>query len=98
MMPLDPGRTGYRGGAGGGRYHPPAVRIVVVSAHFPPNFVSGGTLAPQRQAQGLRAAGHEVSVYAGWLGDRTPLESWTEDVDGLPVRWIVSTPWIGWSD
>ncbi|MDQ1377403.1 MAG: hypothetical protein QOE15_1576, partial [Acidimicrobiaceae bacterium] len=23
------------------------MRIVVVSAHYPPNFVSGGTLVPQ---------------------------------------------------
>ncbi|MEA2825967.1 MAG: hypothetical protein QOG43_406 [Actinomycetota bacterium] len=75
------------------------MRIVVVSAHFPPNFVSGGTLQPQRLAQGLRARGHDVSVYAGWLGERPPLESW-EDVDGtgLPVRWVVSGRWIGWGD
>ncbi len=75
------------------------MRIVVVSAHFPPNFVSGGTLQPQRLAQGLRGRGHEVSVYAGWLGERPPLESW-DDVDetGLPVRWVSSGRWIGWGD
>lgn len=75
------------------------MRIVVVSAHFPPNFVSGGTLQPQRLARGLRERGHDVSVYAGWLGERPPLESW-EDVDatGLPVRWVVSGRWIGWGD
>ncbi len=76
------------------------MRILVVSAHFPPNFVSGGTLAPQRLARGLRARGHHVSVYAGHLdADRPPLETWTEsDETGLPVRWIVTTPWTGWSD
>src|SRR5437763_58442 len=36
------------------RYAPAEMRIVVVSAHFPPNFVSGGTLAPQRQAHADR--------------------------------------------
>ena len=75
------------------------MRIVTVSAHYPPNFVSGGTLQPQRLSQGLRAKGHEVSVFAGWLGDREPLETWTDtDVTGMDVRWVVTTPWIGWSD
>ena len=76
------------------------MRIVVVSAHFPPNFVSGGTQQPQRLARGLRARGHEVWVYAGWLGDdRAAGSGWTEDDEtGLPVRWIASTPWIGWDD
>ena len=76
------------------------MKILVVSAHFPPNFVSGGTLAPQRLARGLRARGHDVSVYAGHLdAARLPLETWTDTDDtGLPVRWIVTTPWTGWSD
>jgi glycosyltransferase involved in cell wall biosynthesis len=50
----------------------------------------------------LRARGHDVHVYAGWLdhdGTREPLETWTEtDETGLPIRWIVSSPFIGWSD
>ncbi|MGI8683735.1 MAG: glycosyltransferase, partial [Acidimicrobiales bacterium] len=76
------------------------MRILVVSAHYPPNFVSGGTLVPQRQARGLRAAGFDVRVYAGWLGDdRRPLDTFdTVDDSGLPVRWIVTTPWTAWSD
>jgi glycosyltransferase involved in cell wall biosynthesis len=76
------------------------MRIVVVSAHFPPNFVSGGTQQPQRLARGLRARGHDVWVYAGWLGEEHAAgTSWTEDDEtGLPVRWIASTPWIGWDD
>ncbi len=75
------------------------MRILTVSAHYPPNFVSGGTLQPQRISQGLLALGHDVSVFAGWLGDRPPLETWTDtDEVGLPVRWVVSTPWIGWGD
>jgi glycosyltransferase involved in cell wall biosynthesis len=75
------------------------MRILTVSAHYPPNFVSGGTLQPQRISQGLRRRGHDVSVYAGWIGDRVPLESWADlDETGMPVRWIVSSPWIGWAD
>jgi len=76
------------------------MRILVVSAHYPPNFVSGGTLVPQRLARGLRARGHDVSVYAGWLGDdRAPLTTWDEaDETSLGVRWIATTPWTAWSD
>lgn len=75
------------------------MRITVVSAHYPPNFVSGGTLEPQRLAQGLQRRGHEVSVYAGWLGEREPLESWTDyDEAGIPIKWIVTTPWVDWSN
>ena len=77
-----------------------AVRIVLVSGHYPPNFVSGGSLQPQRIARGLRARGHDVAVYAGRIDpDHAPLEAWNEvDETGLPVRWIVTTPWDDWSD
>lgn len=75
------------------------MRILTVSAHYPPNFVSGGTLQPQRLSRALAALGHDVSVYAGWIGERRPLETWTDvDETGLSVRWVVSSPWIGWSD
>ncbi|MFP5327488.1 MAG: glycosyltransferase family 4 protein, partial [Acidimicrobiia bacterium] len=75
------------------------MRILLVSAHFPPNFVSGGTLAADRQARGLRERGHEVSVYAGWYGtDRRALETVDEVVDGLPIRWITTEPFTGWAD
>jgi len=76
------------------------MRILVVSAHYPPNFVSGGTLVPQRMARGLRSRGHDVSVYAGWLEEaRAPLATWDEvDETGLAVRWVVTTPWTAWSD
>src|SRR3954447_14607568 len=57
-------RSGPRTASANGRAGSiPAMRVVVVSAHCPPNFVSGGTLAPQRLARALRARGHEVSVY-----------------------------------
>ena len=76
------------------------MRIAVVSAHFPPNFTSGGSLAPQRVARGLRDAGHDVAVYAGHLDrNRKPGDAWDEvDETGLPVRWIEIHPWVGWSD
>lgn len=76
------------------------MRVVQVSAHYPPNHVSGGTLVPQRLARGLAARGHEVFVYAGHLDEhRRPLETWTEDDgEGVQVRWIVTTPWTAWAD
>lgn len=75
------------------------LRILVVCAHFPPNFVSGGTIAPDRLARGLQARGHDVSVYAGHLGDdHPPLTTWSTDEDGLTVRWISTTPWTAWND
>lgn len=76
------------------------MRVVQVSAHYPPNLVSGGTLVPQRIARGLAARGHDVRVYAGYLDDdRAPLDSWTEDDGhGVSVRWVVTTPWTAWSD
>ncbi|HEY0215313.1 MAG TPA: glycosyltransferase [Cellulomonas sp.] len=76
------------------------MRVVQVSAHYPPNLVSGGTLVPQRIARGLADRGHEVSVYAGHLDDdRAPLSTWAEDDGhGVRVRWVVTTPWTAWSD
>ena len=76
------------------------MRVVVVSAHFPPNHVSGGTLVPQRIARELRRRGHEVAVYAGYLDEeREPLSTWEEtDPEGLRVRWVVTTPWTAWND
>lgn len=76
------------------------MRIAQVSAHYPPNFVSGGTLVPQRVARFVADAGHESHVYAGYLDDaRTPLETWTQaDEAGVEVTWLVTTPWTAWSD
>ena len=71
-----------------------------MSAHYPPNFVSGGTLQPQRLARGLHERGHDVSVYAGHLDStRPPLSTWDEcGDDGLAVRWIATTPFTEWRD
>ncbi|MCK6211779.1 glycosyltransferase [Georgenia sp. EYE_87] len=75
------------------------MRVVQVSAHYPPNFVSGGTLVPQRIARALAGAGIESLVYAGHLDPaRRPLETWTENDGDVAVRWVVTTPWTGWAD
>jgi glycosyltransferase involved in cell wall biosynthesis len=77
-----------------------SMRVTLVSAHYPPNFVSGGTLQPQRLAHGLLDRGHDVRVFAGCLDSRrTPLDAWTEpDERGMAVHWLVTTPWIDWAD
>ncbi|HEX7354331.1 MAG TPA: glycosyltransferase [Mycobacteriales bacterium] len=74
------------------------MRVLVVSAHYPPDFVSGGTLVPQRLARGLRDRGHDVHVYAGSIDPaRPPLSTWAErDETGLPVRWIAVHRFIAW--
>ncbi|MEY2399812.1 MAG: hypothetical protein QOJ00_2986 [Actinomycetota bacterium] len=76
------------------------MRIAVVTAHFPPNFTSGGSLAPQRLAREITERGHQVFVYAGSLDrDRAPGEAWDgTDAAGFPIRWIEIHPWIGWAD
>lgn len=74
------------------------MKPLIVSSHFPPNFVSGGALQPQRLAHGLRARGHDVTVFAGWHGNRAALDEWDEaDSTGLPVHWIVP-PTAAWAD
>ena len=76
------------------------MRVVVVSAHYPPDFVSGGTLVPQRQARALRDRGHDVRVYAGSLDPaRQDGGPWDEaDETGVPVHWVPVRHAIGWAD
>lgn len=71
------------------------MRIAVVSAHYPPDFVSGGTLVPQRQARALRDRGHDVRVCAGSLSLASPTDE--TDETGLPVHWVPVRDGIGWS-
>jgi glycosyltransferase involved in cell wall biosynthesis len=62
------------------------LRILVVSNLFPPHVVGGAEVVAQRQAAQLRARGHAVSVFAGWVAppDRA---GWldVEESDGIRI-------------
>ena len=82
------------------------VKVLVVSAHFPPNFVSGGTLVPMRSALELARRGHDVRAFAGWIGPARRSGDAFDDVavgqgdgkDGgaVPVRWFTTNDAIDW--
>lgn len=75
------------------------MRLVLVSSHYPPNWVSGGTLVPHRTAVALRQRGHDVHVFAGAVdADRPDGDTW-EDVGeaGVPVHWTAITGWTDWA-
>jgi glycosyltransferase involved in cell wall biosynthesis len=74
------------------------LRVAIASAHYPPNFVSGGTLVPQRSARGLRRRGYDVGVFAGWIGEGpSAFDTWDEtDEESVVVRWVAT--YFGWSD
>jgi glycosyltransferase involved in cell wall biosynthesis len=65
------------------------MRILYVTAHYPPDFTSGATLQLRRVAQHVAAAGHEVEVLSGairlGLADGATR---TETVDGVTVHWV----------
>jgi glycosyltransferase involved in cell wall biosynthesis len=75
------------------------MRILCVSSHYPPNWTSGGTLVPHRCAVGLAERGHEVHVFAGWIGEgRIDGERWDEvDEHGISIRWTAITGWTDWA-
>ncbi|MEO6318535.1 MAG: glycosyltransferase family 4 protein, partial [Acidimicrobiales bacterium] len=75
------------------------MRLVFVSSHYPPNWVSGGALVPHRIARELTRRGHEVHVFAGSVDpDRIDGETWDErDSAGVQVRWTATTGWTDWS-
>lgn len=65
---------------------PTARRVVIVSNLFPPHVMGGAELVAYRQARQLRARGHVVSVFAGWVapaGQAGRLE--VDHEDGLRV-------------
>ena len=75
------------------------MRILTVSAHFPPNFVSGATIVTAKVSRELKKRGHQVTVFSGWAGtDRPAGSTWSEEIDGLPVQWVAITPWTVWKD
>jgi glycosyltransferase involved in cell wall biosynthesis len=65
------------------------MRILYVTAHYPPDFTSGATLQLRRIAQHVAAAGHEVAVLSGAIARcLADGETRTETVDGVTVHWI----------
>jgi glycosyltransferase involved in cell wall biosynthesis len=65
------------------------MRIVYVTAHYPPDFVSGATLQVQRLAEGAARAGHDVVVLSGAI--RAGLadgEVRVEERGGVTVHWL----------
>jgi glycosyltransferase involved in cell wall biosynthesis len=80
------------------------MRIAIVSAHYPPNFVSGGTLVPQRIAETLAARGHEVYVFAGEVEWEQPDRQIRVEIvqprtgGSIEVTWITLAGRLGWHD
>lgn len=73
------------------------MRIAIVSAHYPPNFVSGGTLVPQRIARQLAARGHSVFVFAGEILPGEPdLLTRVEPDSGIEVTWVSLAGRLKW--
>ena len=76
------------------------MRIATVTAHYPPNFISGGTLVPHRIAEGFAARGHEVHVFAGSYQDGEPdMTVRTETTEsGVQIQWTTITGMLAWDD
>ncbi len=76
------------------------MHIALVSSHYPPNFVSGGTLVPQRIAEGFAARGHRVSVFAGSFEDGLPDMTVRHEISpgGVQIQWTTITGMLTWAD
>ncbi|KMY23034.1 hypothetical protein ACU19_06560 [Actinobaculum suis] len=74
------------------------MRIMQVSAHYPPDFVSGGTLIPQRFAKASAERGHEAFVFTGGLNNVAPLKTLDTEEEGIPVRWVGVSQFLSRSD
>jgi glycosyltransferase involved in cell wall biosynthesis len=65
------------------------MRILYVTAHYPPDFTSGATLQLRRVAHHVAAADHEVEVLSGAIGlGLADGETRTEIIDGVTVHWV----------
>lgn len=66
------------------------MRILYVTAHYPPDFVSGATLQVRRLAEAVAAEGHEVAVLAGAIAapDLPDGAVRTERLGGVTVHWL----------
>lgn len=69
-----------------------------VSAHFPPDFVSGGALVPQRLAYAVAAAGHESFVFSGQISDLPALSERDTHDGAVSVHWVGTSPYLAWDD
>jgi glycosyltransferase involved in cell wall biosynthesis len=72
------------------------MRILYLTAFYPPDFSSGATMAVQRMAERSAAAGNTVHVFSGAVErGMTQGEVEREVVNGVTVHWIGSN---GWTD
>lgn len=69
-----------------------------VSAHYPPDFVSGGALVPQRIAEGLADRGYQSYVFAGKVNELVPAQTQDEEINQVHVRWVGNANALGWVD
>lgn len=74
------------------------MRILQVSAHYPPDFISGGALIPQRFAKAALERGHKSAVFAGRLDGLEPLAVMDTVEEGVPVRWVGNSIFLAWDD
>ncbi len=74
------------------------MRIAVVSAHYPPDFVSGGTLAAARVAESMQSRGHAVSVFAGSIDQAKDHQRWVSEENGIQVNWVGIHHALGWGN
>jgi glycosyltransferase involved in cell wall biosynthesis len=66
------------------------MRILYITAHYPPDFVSGATLQVRRLAESVARLGHDVTVLSGAINDHTLADGAvrTEQLDGVSIHWL----------
>ncbi len=66
------------------------MRILYVTAHYPPDFVSGATLQVRRLSEAVAAEGHDVAVLSGAISapDLPDGAVRTERLGGVTVHWL----------
>lgn len=74
------------------------MKILQVSAHYPPDFVSGGALVPQRFALAARERGHESYVFSGDVNTLGVLEERDSVEEGIDVHWVGISSFLAWYD
>lgn len=76
------------------------MRIATVTAHYPPNFISGGTLVPHRIVEGMAGRGHDVHVFAGSYEDGEQDMTIRRETtsSGVQIQWTTITGMLAWND